>query len=205
MFLAQTVAPVVAPVTLDEVKAHCVIEHDLDDALLKTFIGAATAHGENETGRGFVEAEYQLAIDRFPGPMAAYNGLGGPIELLKPPIKAVTSVAYTNREGEDVTLVVSGDYLVSLDGCVYPYYVSRRQWPTDAALWGGAVRVNYTAGYPVVNGAATTPDGIKAWLLIRIADLYENRESIVIGPGVNKLPPHFADGLLDAFRVPKVV
>ena len=57
----------------------------------------------------------------------------------------------------------------------------------------------------MVEGAATTPDGIKSWLLIRIADLYENRESIVIGPGVNKLPPHFADGLLDAFRVPKVV
>ena len=103
MFLSVVTPPEVAPVTLEEVKAHSVIEHDLDDALLNTFIGAAWTHGENETGRGFVEAEYVLSLDGFPGNVA--HGWGKPVELLKPPINLVTSVVYTDREGTEKTLV----------------------------------------------------------------------------------------------------
>ena len=68
MFLSVVTPPEVAPVTLDEVKAQSVIEHDLDDVLLKTFIGAATAQfsaavADTVASGGLVEEASYGAID----------------------------------------------------------------------------------------------------------------------------------------------
>jgi hypothetical protein len=64
----------------------------------------------------------------------------------------------------------------------------------------GAVQINYTAGYGTT--AASVPEGIRHWMLMRISTLYENREEVaILGRGkVDPLP--FVDGLLDPYRVP---
>ena len=64
-----------------------------------------------------------------------------------------------------------------------------------------AVQISYTAGY----GADTAvPAGIKAWMLMRIGSLYENREEFVTGRGIVVAELPFLDGLLDPYRILRV-
>jgi len=74
------IPPAVEPVTIAEARLHARIDHDLEDGLLATFIAAARQHGEQLTGRQFVEAAYELSLDGFPCG-------DDPIELPKPPLR----------------------------------------------------------------------------------------------------------------------
>ena len=47
----------------------------------------------------------------------------------------------------------------------------------------------------------SVPAPIKSWILLRIAALYENRESVLIGQAMQAAPRDFADGLLDRYKV----
>lgn len=89
--------PAMEPVTLVEVKLHARIDHDLEDGLLATFIAAACQHGEQLTGRQFVEAAYELSLDDFPCGE-------DPIELPKPPLQAVESISFVAPDGATQTM-----------------------------------------------------------------------------------------------------
>jgi hypothetical protein len=43
------------------------------------------------------------------------------------------------------------------------------------------------------------PDGIRAWMLLRVGSLYENREEMAVGQRLVALNLPFVDGLLDPF------
>ena len=59
-----------------------------------------------------------------------------------------------------------------------------------------AVRLRYTAGYEAL------PAPIKAALLLMCGDLYENRETAVIGVSASKVPMAMAvENLLGPYRV----
>ena len=60
----------------------------------------------------------------------------------------------------------------------------------------GAIEVRYSAGYG--DAAATVPGPIKSWLRLAVADLWEQRRRSTEKPLV---PQHFADHLLDAYRI----
>ena len=76
--------------------------------------------------------------------------------------------------------------------------------PTPGSYWPGsinmtnAVQISYTCGYGL---AAAVPAGIKAWMQLRIAALYENREEVLTGRGVVIAELPFVDGLLDPYRI----
>lgn len=44
------------------------------------------------------------------------------------------------------------------------------------------------------------PDGIRAWMLLRVGAMYENREEVAVGQRVVVLDLPYVDGLLDPFR-----
>jgi len=72
-------------------------------------------------------------------------------------------------------------------------------WPVTR--WQmNAVRVRFVAGY---GNASAVPQGIKTWMLMRIATLWENRTELVIDSRISlvELPSEFVDGLLDPYRV----
>ena len=69
-------------------------------------------------------------------------------------------------------------------------------WPATQAGVVEAVSVEYVAGYG--DAAASVPAPLKAWILLALGDLFENRQATSIGNTVNPLP--FADGLLDTYR-----
>lgn len=204
MTLKLITGPTIDPVTLTEVKAHLNISHSLDDTLLETYIKAIRRQGENITKRQFVSATYEVVLPNFP----AWE-----IILPRPPIQSVTSVKYIDRDGTTVTLVEDTDYIVDSDsepGKIYPED-NNVGWPTDYSdeTLHDKIRVRYVTGYPVDDSGdtdvSTTPEDIKTWMLIRIAQLYEHREPVIIGQSIESFPRSFVDGLLDEHVIFDVV
>lgn len=179
--------PSVEPVTLAEVKAHCVIGHDEDDTLLGILISAARQHGESLTSRSWAEKTLEVVLDSFPS---------GHIELPASPITAVTSIKYLDADGVEQTMP-EADYTVDADSLVGR--VVADEWPETADRIN-AVRVRYTAGWDY----GALPPALKQWLLIRVATLYEHREALTMVSNNRLVMPmdrSFVDGLLDAHTV----
>lgn len=216
MSLTVITAPSIEPVTVAEAKAHLNIASSVtdDDSLIASYIKAARRHGENITRRAFVATTFELVLDEFPGSFVVRE-LGGygcrpqsiyreHIELPRPPLQSVTSIKYLDASGTEQTLDASR-YVVdtgSEPGRVFPVF--GQTWPTTLDRQN-AVRIRYVSGWPLdlttSPDSATTPEDIKAWLLTRVAGLYEQRESFVLGQTVAAMPRDFVDGLLDAHIV----
>ena len=213
MPLLQTSAPAIEPVTLVDMKNYLRVDSDLtqDDALITMLISAARRYAESVTGRSFISQGWRLVLDSFPGYGmtgvqwgVGYSHPRNAVLLEKGPVISVDSIVYTDMGGATQTIATPGapDYAVDLTGPV------PRITPGFGKIWPiplpqiGAVQVNYTAGYGTT--AASVPEGIRQWLMLRVATMYENREEVaILGRGkVDPLP--FVDGLLDPYRVPQL-
>lgn len=194
-------SPVCEPVTLAEAKLHCRIDHAYDDTLLSMLITAARRHAEHLTGRAFVEQTRELTLDVFPASF----------EIPRPPLGEVVSIKYDDEDGAERTLSESSYAVVnasdSVPAVVFPAYGA--VWPSTRDM-PGAVRIRYTTGWPVTGEgtegspyAATTPEDIKQWMLVRISGLYTQRENF--GPGqIFVMPRDHIDGLLDPWTLMEV-
>lgn len=198
--LTRLSEPVVEPVSVGEVKAHTVIDHSADDVYLAALIKAVRTHGENITGRSFVETAFQASMLEFP----ASNS---PICLPKRPFQSVTgNITYVSEQtGTALQLVNDVDFsVVELSGRGWVFPVA--EWPRDVKPW--SIWIQFKAGWPVEgvapNQVAKTPDDIKAWINIRVAGLYAFREPLVNGR-VSAVPRDFTDALLDHYTETVVV
>lgn len=160
----RTAAPGAAPVTLAEAKAQCRVDHDDEDVLITALIGAAVSELDGWSGtlgRALVTQTWEQAFDGFP------------LRLRLPmPAASVASVSYVDADGDTQTL--AGDQYVlrrdALGSFVEPAFDVN--WPAVRSQ-SASVTVSFTCGT-----AAESVDGaIKAALLLRIADLYANREA----------------------------
>jgi uncharacterized phiE125 gp8 family phage protein len=181
--LKLVTAPTVEPVTIAEAKAQAYIEHSADDALLAVLISAAREHGESLTGRSWAPKALEVVLDSFPS---------GAIELPASPVTSVTSIKYLDADGVEQTMASTG-YTVDADSIVGRIVAD--EWPETADKIN-AVRVRYVAGWT----SANFPPALKQWLLIRVASLYAQRESLTAG-NVSELSRTFVDSLLDAHIV----
>ena len=207
MPLIQTTAPAIEPLTLTEAKNHLRVDADLrqDDALIAMLIGAARRYAEMYCARSFISQGWALVMDSFPGvgmmgvPWGnPYSLPGNAVLLERGPVISVDAITYTAMDGSPQTLAAT-EYAVDLSGPL-PRITPRfgKIWPI-ALPQIGAVAVSYTAGYG--STAASVPDGIRHWMLMRMTTLYRNREEVaILGRGkVDPLP--YVDGLLDPYRV----
>lgn len=187
--------PAVEPITLAEAKAHLRVDHDDEDALIAGLIAAARVSCEQWTARAFVTQTWELVLDEFPV---------NEIFIPKPPLQSVDSIVYDDPAGL-VQVLAASEYEVdtaSQPGWVVP---STAGWP---AVFEGinAVRIRYVAGYPPgtnspVDLAENVPQSLKAAILLHAAQLYQNREDVVVGVSVAPLPVGGVDNLLRQFRV----
>ena len=213
MPLLQTSPPSGEPVALADVKNYLRIDTDqtLDDTFINLLIGAARRYAESQTGRSFISQGWQLVLDSFPGYGitgtqwgVGYSHPRNAILLERGPIISVDSIVYTDMNGSTQTVASPSapNYAIDLTG-PWP-----RITPGFGKIWPiplpqiGAVQVNYTAGYGT--SAANVPEGIRQWLMLRVATMYENREEVaILGRGkVDPLP--YVDTLLDPYRVPQL-
>jgi uncharacterized phiE125 gp8 family phage protein len=213
--------PSVEPVSLAEAKAHLRVDIADDDALIAALIVTARQCAETITRRALVTQQWLLATDRFPSPMAGrlteywlgqqwgLAGMGGVSQFpvtdrtgygfLLPlcPLQSVDSIQYTDTGGGISTMAVT-DYKVdsvSEPARILPAY--GKAWPTTRQEIN-AVQITFTAGYGL---AAAVPQGIKAWMLLRIGSMYQHREEQALLERATLSPQPFVDRLLDPFRV----
>lgn len=201
MDVSLKTAATVEPVTKAQAKAHLRLETGFttDDELLDRLIGAARRHGEMKTGAAFVESTWERKLDKFPS-VTPHNPRAA-IELGRHPVLLVGSVKYTDTDGNEQTLVAGTDFEVVIEGTlatgkVAPAYGA--SWPTCRDV-PQAVVVEFTAGWAVVESASTTPEDLQSWVLLKVGTMYENREAMVLGAVIARVPRDFTDGLLDAF------
>jgi uncharacterized phiE125 gp8 family phage protein len=167
-----SVAATEYPVSLEEQKQHLRVEHDDEDGYIGSLIAAATGYVESRADRQLCTATWTLKCDGFPYPSC-------PIELPKPPLASVTSVAYVDTAGSTQTWA-SSNYTVdtqSEPGSVRPVYSGT--WPT-ARGHVNDVTITYVAGY---GAASAVPEVFKHAIKLLVGHLYESREAVVVDQG----------------------
>lgn len=179
--LTRTVAPPVSPVSREQAKQHLRREASWveDDDLIDGLIAAATAHVEKVSGRSLVEQTWVLKLDAFP---CGDDVWARRIELPRPAVLSVTSVAYVDSAGASQTLsalayTLQGD---EYGACIHEAY--GYTWPTTREQ-PDAVTVTYLAGY-AKTGAGTAgdpydyrkpvPAPIRQAILLKVQALYDN-------------------------------
>lgn len=154
-------------VSLAELKTQLRIDVTDEDTYLPNLITAAREHCENFTGRTIGTKVLEGILDEFPD--KDY------IELLDSPVQTLTSIKYTDSDGDESTW--SSDYYISnldiIPEKIYPAY--GESWPSFVPYPSGAVRIRYTAGHT----SANLPEAIHHAIMLVAGDLYENREATI--------------------------
>ncbi len=186
MTTTRITQPANEPITLAEAKAHLRLTHDDEDLLISAMISAARTACEDRLQRTLITSRWLLTLPGFSS--VIYLAMGD--------VQSVTSVSYTDPDGATQTLSPSAYQLGRSNGRAVLVPAPGQSWPATQAGLVEAVSVEYAAGYG--DAAASVPAPLKAWILLALGDLFENRQATSIGNTVNPLP--FADGLLDTYR-----
>jgi len=161
-------------------------ENTTGDPLLNMLIAAARQHAETVLKRYLITQTIDLYLDCFEQQ-----------EIKLPPLQSVSAITYVDTDGVTQTLAAD-QYLVdavSVPARITPAYGVT--WPS-ARQQNNAVKIRFIAGYGT---ASAVPQCIKNWMLMRIKQLYDQRDMINVGNIVTEFPQAYVDGLLDSERV----
>lgn len=215
MPLQRTQAPAVEPISLAQAKKQLNQPDDFtdDDSLIEALIAAARDYAETTTGRALCTQQWRLTLDSFPGPSLmgapfgrAYSIPKHAIVLERPPIQSVDAIRYIDTASAQQTMPTS-DYIDPTNGGTFRHDDIARITPIFGRIWPinqpqiGSVWVDYTAGYGTAAQVAAECPGIVAWMKVRLATLYENREEVVVGTRITVVPVPYVDALLDPYKV----
>jgi uncharacterized phiE125 gp8 family phage protein len=178
------------PLTIEEARAQCRCGAE-EDVLLGIYIAAAREACETIIRQNIVQRLVEQTEDGFP----AQDDL----QLREMPVYAVALVEYADANGTTQALPTTA-YAFDPSGLA-----GGRAWlsPALGTIWPttekstAAVRVQYVSGF-----AATpeeVPAAIKQWLLMTVALLYGQRESMDAGGRMTELPSRFVDRMLDRY------
>lgn len=172
-------------VTLEQVKEWCRITDTDHDTLLELLIPAVREAIENFTGRSLVQRSYKLILDYFPR--------CGVIHFEMPPLRAVQSVKYIDRNG---TLTTLSSSLYTVDVFSWPGRLAlnyNENWPVTKDVIN-AVEIEFTAGYEVGNDESphlNLPAPLLQASLFLIAHWFTNRELGAPNGQINEIPMTF--------------
>lgn len=148
--------PSAEPISVEEVKRHCVIESTDDDDLLPDLIKAARSHVEAYCNARFAEQTIECECDSFADFARLPEG----------PLKSVTSIRYVDPAGAEQTLS-EGVYVERKDGLEPSIGLkSGQSWPT---IRPGS-RITLTAVY-----GGELPASVRVAMLMFIDDVYHQR------------------------------
>ncbi len=161
-----------------------------DSDYISALITAARQWAEGYQNRAYITQTWQLWLDEFPS--EDY------IALPLPPLQSTDfAVDYYDTAGTKATMTAT-DYIVDTyrqPGRVVLAY--GESWPSTTLRPANGVCITFKAGYGAT--AASVPRRIRQAILLRLADLYENREGEIVGKAwTNTLA---AERLLDLDRI----
>lgn len=173
-------------VTVDDLKDHLRVDFPDEDDLIEGIGLAVTSYLDGWNGhlkRALLDQTWDMKLSAFPC---------GPIEIPLPPLIEVESIRYVDSDGATQTFDLDDCHITGIGGDGGKIYlVDGASWPTLGAGWPEPVTVRFRAGYldtsvsPAVNNV---PKSIVAAIKLTVGNLYENRESNVVGTVVTRLP-----------------
>lgn len=183
----------VEPVSLDELKAHVQVEHDLDDALLTACQLAARVWVETHLRCALISQTFEGYLDCFPC---------GPIVLRHGALQSVDSVMYYDADGVEQTLDPSVYHVDTVRRPGRLYLRHGESWPATEFGRPNAVRVQFVAGFG--DSPEDVPAPIKAAIKLLAGHMYAFREPEITGTVIAR--SGFAhEALLAPYRVMGVV
>lgn len=152
-------------VTLTEMKRHLKVDDSARDDDITAFIAAAVEFVQADTRRQLLTASWRLNLRSW----------ATVIEMPKAPVSAITSITYTDSNGDSQTLD-SARYqamLYSEPAMVRPQW--GYSWPTIRPV-EAAIQVNFTAGYGL---AAAVPSALKSAIKLLVEGWFYGQEGDV--------------------------
>lgn len=172
-------------VDLEVLKRHLRVDFDDDDDEIRAYLQAAVDALEGDTGylgRALLPQTWDAFYTSFPSYDRCYSPLGSAMQIPMPPTTEVVGVFYKDSAGAEQTMSGYTTDLVPTPALIYS-----QSWPTIGS-YPSAVRVRFTAGYPLVEGKPSIPPAIVSALKFMVADLYENREQTLIDSTATEMP-----------------
>jgi hypothetical protein len=183
--LTTIAAPETLPVTVEEMAAFLVIEETQDDALIQSFIYAATDQMERYLRRALITQSLRLTMDGFTAEndeaiirlgagthtasVPYLLGRTAEIDLPRGPVQSAVITTFNRVNSSSVFdaanwfLDTAGERVVLNEG---------RTWP-DNLRDRAAVQIDYVAGY---GAAADVPAAIRHGIKQMVAAMYECRQ-----------------------------
>jgi uncharacterized phiE125 gp8 family phage protein len=173
MGLTLVTPPTAEPVPLDgdgSAKQHLRVDTTDEDGYISGLIIAAREYCEAYQGRAYVTQTWELSLDCWPA--------RDWIQIPKPPLQAVESIAYRLADGTEQILDPS---CYAVDPKSQPGRLALRQgcsWPSGE-LWPlGAITIRFVAGY---GDPDKVPQRAKQAMLLLIGHWFEHREAVLTG------------------------
>lgn len=172
------------PVTLAEAKAQCRVDIDDDDGLIANLVTLA---------REAIEARMRWAIASQTFDMYLDDWFETPLNMPMPPLASVTSIKYTDEDGNQSTWS-SSNYLVDTASKPGRIVVKNNiNFPSVDLQEVNGVVIRFVCGFADRNDV---PMLLKQAILLTVGHYYENRENVIVGQGIAALPlPHGAESL----------
>jgi uncharacterized phiE125 gp8 family phage protein len=183
-------APASEPVTTSEAKAHLRVDVSDDDTLIASLVAAAREKFEEVNGRSLFTTTWKLVLDGWP--KKPY------VVLPRPPLASVTSIAYTDDDG-NTTVWGSSNYIVeTLRTPGRVHLAEDVDWPSATLREASPITITYVSGWADV---ADIPQRYKQAILLLVGHWYENRESVVVSGWTPKALPLAFESLAMVDRV----
>lgn len=165
-------------IDLATLKLHLRVSGSGQDTILTTYLDAAINWVESYTSQ---KLEAGAVLEEF-------TEFGDYLELGTGPAVSITSISYTNAEGDADTV----EDARLRDGRIYPPVAG---WPGIAVY--SIITVAYDAGY------SDTPKALDQAVLLLAGHYFQNREAVVAGGTANELPLA-VESLCCPYRLPTV-
>jgi uncharacterized phiE125 gp8 family phage protein len=176
-------APTVEPIGLNAAKLHIKAitgETVEDNDIISPIIAAAREYCENVTGRALAVQ----TIEAYP------NGFAKIMQLPRPPLVSVTSVMYTDADGNEIAMDASNYIVDTAHG-----RIAIKEIPSFAPATLNPIKITYVAGKVGI------PSLIRQAMLLLIGHWYSNREAVVIGAVASVEISYSVTNLLRQYKV----
>lgn len=169
-------------VSVDDLRSHMRVDITEDDPYIIGCMKAATAFVEEWSGRKLIQETWYAYYDSWPGcgyftlPYAPLIGLNS----------SSTGIVYYDSDGSTQTPDTT---TYTVDTVSEPGRVVLRNdasWPSDALFNNNPIRIEFKAGHST-GGSSDVPPALKHAVSVLTADMYENRNSYVVGASVTPL------------------
>lgn len=185
--LELTEAPLEAPVSLTEAKAHMRVDLASEDWLINDLILAATAmvDGQGMLGKALITQKWRQWVQQSPGE----------VRLIIGPVQVLNAVKYYDTEGVLQTDTLENYEVIGTPLATYLRPKSGFSWP-QTQVRSDAIAIEYTSGYG--DTAADVPAPIRQAIKMLVSHWYETR-SDAVERGLENVPYGF-ESILNLYR-----